>query len=283
MKLQRCRPMMGTYVEIKIDESTSCKCLETAINSAYAAIDKVSLLMSFHRNESDLSKMNALAHQQNVKIDALTFELLRLATHLFRHTNGSFDCSVGQHLQNQHLLPQHVEMLKIVTKSASEQKFNLGNMTLSQPNRVRYTAPLTLDLGGIAKGFAVDRACESLIASGIESGSVNAGGDLRVFGQHETAIHIRNPECPDQLIHAGQLSNGAIATSGIYFTDPDSMLTPRSALIAPQTGQPIFINKSFTVIAKTCAVADGLTKALAVDQNPAAEYFQQFEAHALIL
>lgn len=283
MKLQRCRPMMGAYVEIKIHESTSCKCLETAINSAYAAIDKVSLLMSFHRKESDLSKINALAHQQNVKIDALTYELLLLARDLFRQTNGSFDCSVGQHLQNQDLLPRHVQTSKIIPKSAREQKSSLSNMTLRQPNCVRFTAPLTLDLGGIAKGFAVDRACESLITSGIESGSVNAGGDLRVFGQHATDIHIRNPECPEQLIHAGQLSNGAIATSGIYFTDPDSRLTPRSALITPQTGQPIFLNKSFTVIAKTCAVADGLTKALAVDQNPAAGYFQQFEAHALIL
>jgi len=156
-------------------------------------------------------------------------------------------------------------------------------MTLIQPNRVRFTAPLTIDLGGIAKGFAVDLACNSLNKSGIKSACVNAGGDLRVFGQRETIIHIRNPKCPDQLIQAGQLSNGAVATSGIYFTDPDDRLNARSALINPKTGKPIFLQKSFTVIAQTCALADGLTKALAVDQDPTAGYFQHYAAQALIL
>ena len=283
MKLQRCKAMLGTYVEIKIHDSVSGVCLETALSEAYEAIRKVSLLMSFHRKESELSRINALAYKQYVEIDALTFNVLSLANDLFRHTNGSVDCSIGQHLQKQNLLPQHAESQDRIKRTESDQSFNLDNMILSQPNRVRFTAPLTLDLGGLAKGFAVDLACESLIASGIQSGSVNAGGDLRVFGQHETSIHIRNPKCPEQLIHAGQLSNGASATSGIYFIDPDSKHTPRSALITPQTGQPIFLNKSFTVIAKTCAIADGLTKALAVDLNPAAEYFHHFEAHALIL
>jgi len=283
MKLQRCRPMLGTYVEIKIGESASDICLETALNEAFASIAKVNLLMSFHLKESDLCRINGLAHKKYVAVDALTFKVLRLANDLFRYTNASFDCSIGQHLQKQNLLPQHADSRYAIKNTLSDRIYNLSTMKLSEPNRVRFTAPLTLDLGGIAKGFAVDLACESLIAHGIQSGSVNAGGDLRVFGQYETAIHIRNPKRPEQLIYAGQLSNGAIATSGIYFTELAENSAPRSALITPRTGQPIYLNNSFTVIAKTCAVADGLTKALAVDQKPTAEYFQHFEAHALIL
>ena len=121
------------------------------------------------------------------------------------------------------------------------------------------------------------------MSCGIEAASVNAGGDLRIFGEHDTAIHIRNPLQPQQLIYAGQLRNGAFASSANYFTRQNQIAKLQSALIDTRTGKPISTQKSFSVIASSCAIADGLTKALAVDQEQSAYYFQYYEAQAFIL
>ena len=87
------------------------------------------------------------------------------------------------------------------------------NLILTKPNTVYSKVPLTLDLGGIAKGFAVDKAVEALKQCGATSGYVNAGGDLRVFGDVSQSIQIRNPGNSSELMSLGSLANGAIATS----------------------------------------------------------------------
>jgi len=276
--------MLGTYVEISVEDHSNELRILQAIEHAFETIQKVDNLMSFHRLGSELGKINRKAATQPVRVHAWTYEVLSKALEIFKLTKGSFDCAIANDLLAQGLLPGRTSSpLNTNPITSRAKRPSSASIILNDGCDVRFTEPLAIDLGGIAKGFAVDRACESLIESGLQAGCVNAGGDLRVFGEFEKAIHIRNPKQTAQLIYAGQLSHGAIATSGIYFTEPDCMRAPRSALISPRTGDPIFEKKSFTVIAKTCMVADGLTKALAVEQNPAAEYFQYFEATPLIL
>src|SRR4029078_3507060 len=79
--------------------------------------------------------------------------------------------------------------------------------------------PLSLDLGGLAKGFAVDRAVEALQLDGVSSAVVNAGGDVRVFGARSSTIHVRHPSCPQTLAHTIQLHRAALATSSPCFTE----------------------------------------------------------------
>jgi thiamine biosynthesis lipoprotein len=148
---------------------------------------------------------------------------------------------------------------------------------------VRYDKRLCLDLGGIAKGFAVDRAIDALEQYRISSAVVNAGGDMRVLGQHPEAVYIRDPHDPKTMIHAGELSDGAIATSGIYFSKDLSIDHNASALVDPWQHQSVMATNSFSVLASTCMLADGLTKVLAVGRNPTATYFTEFKAQAIIL
>ncbi|HAT39056.1 FAD:protein FMN transferase [Polynucleobacter necessarius] len=84
------------------------------------------------------------------------------------------------------------------------------------PDLIELTRPVCLDLGGIAKGFAVNMAVRVLLSEGTLSGSVNAGGDLRVFGDHSLLIQVRHPELPEEVIAVGALKDGAIATSGLW-------------------------------------------------------------------
>lgn len=282
-QMQRCRQFLGTYVEIKIIDPGKTTDAATAIDKAYAIISRMHDLMSFHLGTSDLSKVNQYAHHHPVKVNPLTFEVLTLAKDLFSFTYGSFDCAVAQHLQLQGLLPPAVGLKNSVNKTTDFYCYNLGHLHLGQQYDVSLTAPLLLDLGGIAKGYAVDQACKVLSACGVQAACVNAGGDLRIFGAQDTAIHLRHPLEPQRLIYAGQLRDGAFASSANYFTIQDQTTISTSALIEPRSGRPISVKKNFSVIASSCVIADGLTKALAVDQDLKAPYFKHYEAQAFIV
>ena len=135
---------------------------------------------------------------------------------------------------------------------------------------------------GIAKGFAVDMAVRVLISEGITSGSVNAGGDLRVFGKTALPIQIRDPELPENLLEIGSLKDGAIATSSLYFAKRDQQM---SHIINPlaQNSSEVHaeILGSFSVLAKECVYADALTKVLALSNNENHPCFARFSAQAL--
>ena len=112
---------------------------------------------------------------------------------------------------------------------------------------------------------------------------VNAGGDLRVAGEIEEPIYLRNPRDPTQATLAGTLTDGAIATSGIYFSKRLHDGQTISAIVEPVSGQPLLDDASHSVIAPTCAVADALTKVLALSRNPHHPAFARHRAQALTL
>jgi hypothetical protein len=108
-------------------------------------------------------------------------------------------------------------------RGASERRpdgVSFTDVELLQGNRVQFRhAGIRLDLGGIAKGFAVDEAITALRTAGLESGLVNAGGDLRAFGRHLSPVEIQHPCRPGNTLAALAISNQAVATSGHYFAD----------------------------------------------------------------
>jgi thiamine biosynthesis lipoprotein len=125
-------------------------------------------------------------------------------------------------------------------------------------------------LDGIAKGFAVDRAVEALQHAGIRDGVVNAGGDLRVFGEAFEDVYVRAPQRPDRLVLIGRLKDAAVATSAAaLLVDPRRGRRPRRAAGA-------------TVIAADCMTADALTKPCLLEPEHAQQLAGRFYAHALV-
>jgi hypothetical protein len=122
---------------------------------------------------------------------------------------------------------------------------------INKDDHVRFRRPVTIDLGGIAKGFAVDRAVEALQKAGAISGIVNAGGDLRVFGEHAQEVQIRHPLYPGRTAGMVRLRDRALATSARYFAP---------ALFDGRSRQPLPDEISVTVAARDCLTADALTK-----------------------
>jgi FAD:protein FMN transferase len=264
----RCKPLLGTYVEISIDDVSYQDSIKV-IEIAFGAIEQVQSLMGFHNPNSELSKINARAHLDVIEIHNWTYAVLSIAKDIHQASNGAFDCGVGAQLVKARLLPSHYS-------NESAEYGGLDDVVLMAPNKIRSKKPLQLDLGGIAKGFAVDKAVEALKEAGVTSGSVNAGGDLRVFGSSSQLIAVRSPRNPEQLVNVGTLENGSIASSGLYYANPH--LSP---IINPTDMKHVQFSESYSVLAPECVYADALTKVLTISQDINHPCFTQFSAQAL--
>jgi thiamine biosynthesis lipoprotein len=252
--MTRARPLLGTRVEIAA-EGLPDLALDRAVNAAFDAVELVQRLMSFHDPRSDLSRLNRLAAIEPVEVHPWTARVIARALALHHATGGLFDCAVGAELLHWDLLPDH--------GFAGVQPGRSSAVRFVSRNRLAFRAPVALDLGGIAKGFAVDRAIAVLRRHGARAAVVNAGGDLRVFGPEAKPVHIRDPLNPTVVSPAGSLSNGAIATSSAAETIKVVRGTKVSALVCAETREPLIDCNAYSVVAPTCVVADGLTKVLA--------------------
>jgi FAD:protein FMN transferase len=271
--MRRARPVLGTLVEIAAEGSPGPS-LDRAINAAFGAVELVHRLMSFHDPESDLSRLNQRAAIEPVEVHPWTARVIRRALALFHATDGLFDCAIGAELLRWELLPDH--------GLAGARSGKLSAVRFISKDRIMVDAPVAIDLGGIAKGFAVDRAIAVLRRHGVATAVVNAGGDLRGFGQTAHPIHIRDPLDPAVLRHAGSLRNGAIATSSAAETLTIVRNRKVSALVSATTREPLTDCNAYSVIAATCVVADALTKVLAQVKRTDAPCLARLGATGLI-
>ena len=256
--MRRSRPLLGTFVEITIPDAGGADRddLPRAMEAAFEAVAQVQRLMSFHDGGSELSAINASPCGTVLRVDPWTVDVLRLARDLCEATDGAFDCGIGDVLVSMGELPDHGGGVS----SGEGDAPSIRDLEVLDDRRVRIRRRACLDLGGIAKGFAVDMAVEALRACGIVSAVVNAGGDLRVLGAEPRAVHVRSVDSSASLRYLGTMADGAVATSVIGAVPGGC----RGALIDPRSRRRLAGKRSVTVLAPTCAVADGLTKALAV-------------------
>ena len=265
----RCKPLLGTFVEISTEDGEHAL---HAIEMAFNAIEQVQSLMGFHDPESELSQINARSHLEPIQIHSWTAELLAIAKEIQIESQGIFNCGVGHRLVEAGLLPRHL--------SLNDQSFGaIEDLLFIEPNWVQSKLPLCLDLGGIAKGYAVDKAVEALFAHDIASGSVNAGGDMRVFGNCTQDIQIRDPSKPHELIQIGRMKAGAIATSSLYFAKRDA--DTKSYMVNPLNQEHIEFSGSYSVIAGECVYADALTKVVSISGNTQHPCLRHFSAQAI--
>ena len=264
----RCRPLLGTFVEISIKQDDG----QPAIDHAFAAIQLVHDLMGFHNPQSQLSQINERAHQEAVVIHAWTAQVIRIAKEIHQKSGGLFDCGIGHRLVEAGLLPRHITY-------TNHELGGIEDIHFLAPDLVKSSRPVCLDLGGIAKGYAVDMAVRVLISEGISSGCVNAGGDLRVFGDTSFPIQLRHPDSPEELIEIGCLENGAIATSSLYFARRDA--ETKSFMVNPLNQEHIEFLESYSVVASECVYADALTKVVSISGNDQHPCLSPFSAQAI--
>jgi thiamine biosynthesis lipoprotein len=139
-------------------------------------------------------------------------------------------------------------------------------------SELRLRAPVWLDLGGIAKGYAVDRAVAALRRAGLAAGAVNAGGDLRVFGAQEETVFVRSPFDAGALWPVAALRDAACATSASGAVAARGARGVRAA--AP---------RSVTVFAPTACAADALTKVVWLRGQDALGLLRRARARAFVV
>jgi thiamine biosynthesis lipoprotein len=256
------RPALGTFVEIGLSHDSSPK----KFHNAFAAIKKVEDLMSFHDPLSELSRLNSLSIGAHLKVSLETLFVLKKAEELRNISQGAFNVAVGTQLAQWNLLPRHFKSLKM-----THSPFLIEGQEIFRINEG------LLDLGGIAKGFAVDEAVDAMKGS-CQSGFVNAGGDIRVFGEEKIPFHIQMGR---NIFHEMLLDNKSMATSTVRRVLWKNKMYVSHHIKSDNT--PCLKRSTVTLLADTCIIADALTKvALVAENNILKQCLDFYNAHALI-
>jgi FAD:protein FMN transferase len=248
---RRARPWLGTIVEIAVSPAH-----QAAIDIGFAEIARIHQLMSFHETTSDLTKLRAAGAGDIVEIDRDTVSVLRIAADLQSDTGGLFNIAIGRQLVRTKFLPA------IDTQHLGRFNGDANDIEILDDTHIRLRRRVLIDLGGIAKGYAVDCAVKALEAAGVARGIVNAGGDLRVFGDAAMPVVVRMA----QGIHSATfaIQNCAIASS----ENSQARRIVKGQIATPHIGrdnQPVIVDDTVTVMASTCVIADAMTKVAMVD------------------
>jgi thiamine biosynthesis lipoprotein len=249
VELRRARPLLGTRVEVAVIAADA----GTAAAAAAAALERVAQIharLSFHEPASELSLLQREASRRPVRVSRETARLLRRVLALARATGGAFDPTVAGRLVAAGHLP--------APPGAPEPdpRASFRDVEVTTDGRVRFRRPLWLDLGGVAKGWAVDRALAVLRAWGVRAARVDAGGDLRVCGGAPARVGVRDPNRPGALAAVLELARGALASSAVG----GDRLERAGRLVDPRAGALAEECAGATVVARTATEADALTK-----------------------
>jgi thiamine biosynthesis lipoprotein len=258
---------MGTVIEITLIGDNEEEANKAALQ-AFKEVKRIEQLMSPKIESGDVFRINQSSGKEWVKVSKETFEVIKKAQEISELSEGEFDITVGPLTD---LWRKAREKKTPPTPEEVGEKLglvNFKNIELGQEGKVSLKKKeMTIDLGGIAKGFAVDRAFDVLKSLGHNNLIVNAGGDLRVGGLKNNqpwSIGIQNPREPQKILTRISVSDKAVATSGDYEKFFIYKNKRYHHIFNPKNGFPADACQSVTIVSKDCIMADGLATAVFV-------------------
>jgi len=258
---------MGTVIEITLiadDEEAANK----ASLQVFQEIKRIETLMSPWLDSSDVTRINRSAGKERVKVSPETFEVIQRAQEISELSEGGFDITIGPLTElwrkaREKKIPPSVEDVKEKLGLV-----NFKNIEMDQEGKVFLKKKdMAIDLGGIAKGYAVDRAFELLKSLGYKNLIVNAGGDLKVGGLKNNqpwSIGIQNPRESKKILARISVSDMAVATSGDYEKFFYFEGKRYHHIFNPRDGFPTEGCQSVTILYKDGMTADALATAVFV-------------------
>ncbi|MBJ7313972.1 FAD:protein FMN transferase [Rugamonas sp. CCM 8940] len=275
--IRRAQPWLGTLVEITVADALPDEAVQRAISLAFAEVALVHRLMSFHAADSDVARLNRAWPGDMLTVDPHTWRVLELAQRVADQSEQIFNIACAPRLVAWDCLPAPQPEVPAYRPGLTVLRCEAGL-------RVRKAVPGWVDLGGIAKGYAVDLALAALGDAGIASACVNAGGDLRAIGPLAWPVRLRAPRDPGRAGAVLELRDEALATSASYFSARRHEGRDVSALVDGRDGSALGAAAgSVSVRAASCAVADALTKVVLASGDAAHPALQAFAATALII
>ncbi|GAA0283811.1 FAD:protein FMN transferase [Rhodovulum strictum] len=233
------------------------------------AVDEVDAQMSTWKPDSDLMRLNAASVGVWVTVPARLTEVLRLGLEIGRASGGAFDIGMGDAVTawgfgQEAAAPAGIRAAMTAPRRPAHEVLEIGE------SEVRKSAPIALDLNGIAKGYGVDRLAETLRDHGIAAALVGIDGEMRATGLRPDGeawtIAVEAPDIARRTSHSIlSLQDAAVATSGDYRHWVEVQGRRLSHTMDPRRGAPLIASPaSVTVVARSCAEADAWATALMV-------------------
>jgi thiamine biosynthesis lipoprotein len=273
------RTSLYTLVSISVVAGSEDKA-RGAIAEAYRELDRLGQLLNFYADDSELSAINRNAGIKPVRGSADTLDIIRTAVYAGEQTEGGFDVTVGPIVRLWDFKKKKVPTPELIEKAKDLVGYKHIIVDSAASTVFLDKKGMQIDLGGILKGYAADKAVDVLMQKGIDDGIVAVAGDIRVFGHQPDGkpwnIGIQNPRQTgenDALLATVHLENGGISTSGDYQRYFIEKGVRYHHLLNPLTGYPQSLCRSVTIVAPTSALTDsfatgifilGPTKGIAV-------------------
>jgi thiamine biosynthesis lipoprotein len=270
------RVMMGTLSRVVViadSERAAKRCAE----AAFEVQQRIEALMSYHRADSELSAVNREAAERPVPVDPLTFEVLQESVHFSQVSDGAFDVTVGPLVDLWKAAGQTNTPPTEEAVAEARAKVGYKKLILDEKNRtVRFAVEgMKVDLGGIGKGYAVDKSVEAMKQQGAIGGMVDLGGNIRCFGRPPRAqkhwrIGVQDPNVAPDVLNAAKpllvlaITDQSLATSGGYRRFATVGGAKQSHIIDAATGRSAARLASDTIIAADATTADALSTAVNV-------------------
>jgi thiamine biosynthesis lipoprotein len=273
--VRRTIPVMGTIAELAV-RTRNEEWAQRAIDAALDDLRRVDRTMSRFRDDSDVGRANLAAGHGRVAVSEDTAEVLSAALMWAQRSDGRFDPCLGRVSELWHVETRRVPPPMAEVRPLQDGHFYRDlelDLTGSVPYVLLHSRRAAVDLGGIAKGYAVDLASRTLRDHGMFNALVNAGGDLMAMGTDDHGkpwkIGVRDPDHLEQVAAVLEVSDRAVATSGDYLRFFKYHGHLYHHLMDPITGEPWQTHmRSITVEAANCMTADAAATAL-YGENPA--------------
>lgn len=266
--VEKSRFLLDTLVRISVyDQNCPVKKAESAIDHAFDLMQELEAKTSVHIDTSEVAQIVQQAGRETVKVSKETVRLLKQSVEISRQTGGLFDVTIGPVKDlwgfsgTSFRVPDSAEIHSVLSR------VNYRDILFEKDAVMLRSSGMEIDLGGIAKGYIIDRAVAFLEEAGIRSGIVEAGGDLRIWGSHPYRelwkIGIKHPRGNgNDLIGMIQTKAISIATSGDYERYFIQDGKRYHHLLDPRTGYPATGCVSVTIVTENAILADAYATAV---------------------
>jgi thiamine biosynthesis lipoprotein len=262
---EETRPIMGTRIHVELYHEDASEAHD-AIAAVLAEMERINQSMSPYLETSELSRLNRDAAKGFVEVSPELYQLLQRSVEFSRVTNGAFDvtfASAGRYYDYRTGVRPDAHTLEQALPA-----IDYHHIEFAPGYRVRYTHPgVYIDLGGIAKGHAVDRCIAILMARGITQAMVAAGGDSRIIGDRRGkpwTVGVKDPRKPDAMAVLLPLTDTAVSTSGDYerYFEKDGVRYHH--ILDPTTGDSARELRSVTILGPEATLTDALSTSVFV-------------------
>ena len=282
--------LMGSAFELGIVENDEIKANEL-LETGVAEIQRIEALLTEFKPTSFTSKINLNAGIEPVKVDTETFQLIERCHRISSLTTGCFDITVGPLKKLYNFKNENFEFPSRKTISETLNKTGFQHIVLEASNHSIFlkNKGMHISFAAIGKGYAADCVKKLWQKSGVNSGFINASGDITAFGTKADGspwkIGIANPDDKNEMLFHIPLNNGSVATSGDYEQFFLFNGKRHSHNIHPKTGMPLTGIKSVSIFAPSAELADALATAVYVmGKKTGIDFINQLpQTHCIII